>query len=217
MLSDATQPPLQQSNQEFAPPPLPATPDPLSHAGKPKGLGKRARRRTGILPALSYGLAGFALGVAFWHTVGFWHVVSTALFSGPRNVAAAPPPPMTSAINAYQAVPDRPAETGSITTGSITTGAIAQPSATSASDQAVLHIQPQGHKSEATVSGRYPAPPAADTEHCSTFARDNASGEVYSSHCPPDRDLLAEVPAPAREDKAKPLAETGWSTAVEAN
>lgn len=217
MHSDANQPPSQSSGQDTAPPPLPVPPSPVSKVRETGSPTKRPRRRTGLVPALSYGVAGFVLGAAFWHTVGFWNLVSTALFSGPRNVAAAPPPSMTSAINSYDVSTGGTAGTSPITTGSITTGAIAQPAATGASVQAALHQRPQTVKSEATVSGRYPAPPAADTERCSAFARDALSGEVNSSHCPPDRDLLAEVPAPSREDKAVPLTQSGWSTAVEPN
>lgn len=219
MLSDAnhpvnqpTPPPTPAAN---APPQSPGAAEPIHGGGEKNGLKKRARRRTGVLPALSYGVTGFLLGIAFWHTVGFWNLVSTALFSGPRSVAAAPPPPLTSTRNTYRSASDHSADTGSITTGSIATGSIAQPSRTDPATETIRQNPPVAVKSAATVSGRYPAPPAADTERCSTFIRDMASGEVNASTCPPDRDLLAEVPAPGREDKAKPIAETGWSTAIE--
>ncbi len=215
MHSDANHPIDQARPTASARPLLPGTPDPVHEPGEKNGLKKRARPRTGVLPALSYGITGFVLGVAFWHTVGFWNLVSTALFSGPRSVAASPPPPLTATNSTYRSSSDRPADTGSITTGSITTGAIAQPSGTNPAGEIPHQTSPAAIKSAATVSGRYPAPPAADTERCSTFVRDSVSGEVNSSNCPPNRDLLAEVPAPGREDKAKPIAETGWSTAIE--
>jgi len=184
-----------------------------------RSMPTRARRtRRGTTRAtISGAIGGFFLGVAFWHTVGFWSFISHAVFNGPRTQTAsldtqsAPTPAATRQPKTR--IPAQPItsgpgpiETGSITMGSITTGSV---------DSGMPARKAPHTKAAATISGRYPAPPIAATDTCSTLVLDRRTGATIAQMCPPSRKVLAEVPAHAREDRLPPRQQTGWSTAVE--
>jgi hypothetical protein len=60
----------------------PAVAEQVAASPSPPAIRTRSRRRS-----LAYGLAGFVLGAAFWHVVGFWDFVGRVMFKGADQTA----------------------------------------------------------------------------------------------------------------------------------
>lgn len=66
------------------------------------------------MPVLWAG-AGFAGGIAFWHGVGFWALVSMAVLGDKKDQDRAMKPPLSKRATLETASVTRPAKTGCIT------------------------------------------------------------------------------------------------------
>lgn len=144
--------------------------------------------------ALYWGGGGFVTGIIFWHAVGFWDVVHSAIFSGThieasRSVSppSSPPSRMTASMPASfadaidRAISSAPSEPGSAT---ITTGAVPPPGETH---------------------------PIAS--NCASFTRNPETGQVQSRPCSSAERLLPDNPDSERENFAETKASPGTSTA----
>ena len=81
-----------------------------------RGLSTDAGRswRDRWMPVLWAG-AGFAGGIAFWHGVGFWALVSMAVLGDKKDQDRAMKPPLSKRATLETASVTRPAKTGCIT------------------------------------------------------------------------------------------------------
>lgn len=197
-------------------------------ASAPQANKEPARRGRPIL----YGIAGFGLGVAFWHAVGFWTFVSEAVFTGPRTQEA----------RAVITPSTQTGTTGSFATGSISpnTPMLQTPSGPNAMSPvrsaAPVHTRPGG-KALGNVSGTTTAPRAAGstgTLNCADLMLDRSNDETAWADCA-DRNAAATfaashtapvsqtAPVPAQRANhwttgttaQQPPAVGGWNTAVE--
>jgi hypothetical protein len=62
-----------------------------------------SQRRTGIAGKLAWCAAGFLIGAAFWHVVGFWSFISYVVLGGPDGSANFVSPQIVSVASADQA------------------------------------------------------------------------------------------------------------------
>lgn len=128
--------------------------------------------------ALYWGGGGFITGIVFWHAVGFWDVVHSAIFSGTPIEASragkpAPQPVAASASGSFAYAIDGAISSASSEIGPapITTGALK-------------------------------AVGADDDNNCASFTRDPETGQVQSRPCSGAERMLPENPDGGRRNFA---------------
>lgn len=166
-----------------------------------------------------YGLTGFAIGVVFWHAVGFWSFVSQAVFSGPRDQiqAAVPHQPVSTAR------PTHNQQTGRIETGSIRQDpSWARNAAQTMRRDPMSPARPLPVTANGKIAGAFNDTPDAEarplptgTLNCADLALDRTSGAVSVTGCP-DVSSVRGATGTAKAPAASTAAASSWlgTTAV---
>lgn len=130
--------------------------------------------------AIYWGSAGFITGIIFWHAVGFWDVVHSAIFSGTHIEASRTPntPPLMATS---------------------TPGTFAD-----AIDRAISSAPSEQEPAQITTGAVAPA--EATDLNCASFTRDLDTGQVHSRPCSSAERMLPENPNSGRENFAKQAA-----------
>lgn len=128
--------------------------------------------------ALYWGGGGFITGVVFWHAVGFWDVVHSAIFSGTpieasRTEKLAPKPVAASAPGSFA----------------------------DAIDRAISSVSSEAEPAP-IATGALQAVDAADNTNCASFTRDFETGQVQSRPCSGAERMLPENPDGGRRNFA---------------
>jgi len=148
-----------------------------------------------------YGFAGFFLGVAFWHAVGFWDFVSEAVFSGPRTQQV-----QATTGNRFAASPDAFTAGSRFETGSIGNAA-------NAPNRAARPVPATAGKHDRRLDGSSATAPAATAAAqagaCTTVAL-NANGVAELQPGCPHGSEAVPVALPAAPSSS-------WSAEIERN
>lgn len=178
--------PTLSPREPATPPPLPPRielriePAPTSHLAGGALSRPMSQRRL----ALCFGFGGFLAGVVFWHTVGFWQLMHTTIYSGtPVDVAEnAAPGNFADAIDRVISSSSPQGKPAGITTGA---------------------VAPTAGKSPARFDGAETNAPTAQPTNCASFTRDPATGEVRSRPCSEKERALPHNPGGERENFAQ--------------
>lgn len=128
--------------------------------------------------ALYWGGGGFITGIIFWHAVGFWDVVHSAIFSG-------------TPIEASRAGKPVPQPTAASASGSFA----------DAIDRAIASASSEVEPAPITTGALKPVG-AADDNNCVSFTRDPESGQVQSRPCSSAERMLPQNPDSGRTNFA---------------
>jgi hypothetical protein len=155
-----------------------------------------------------YGVAGFVLGVAFWHAVGFWDFVSEAVFSGPRTQEV-----RSDSENRFAASRNAFSAGSAIETGSIKSapGNAARPAVPVSETGPKYDRRLDGSAGAASLSGVQ-----AQAEACTTVALNVAGSAQTQDGCARPQDATAAAQGtPSTPASAAPA--SAWSTEIERN